>query len=284
MNKQNGISTRAVDLIRVIAIVGVIMLHAANSDFTSEHVHLGLLRWLLVDIYQCVGRVGVPLFLMLTGALLLAPSKKDEDIGVFFKKRFSRIGLPFIFWSVIYFLWAFYVENQPFTQDFIINGILKGPHFILWYLYMLVGLYLITPLLRVMVSSFTSKHFQYFICLWAIGLTLMNTIEAVGGGHYYLYGGIFLIPECVGYYVIGVYLANMQIRRRLLVSLTVLGLSLTAILTCVLSMYHTNNVFFFQNYFSPTLILTSLPLFMLLNSYAKSKDVVQIEKPHGSNV
>jgi surface polysaccharide O-acyltransferase-like enzyme len=211
--------------------------------------------------------------------LLLAPSKKDEDMGVFFKKRFIRIGLPFIFWSVIYFLWAFYVENQPFTQDFIINGLLKGPHFILWYLYMLVGLYLITPLLRVMVSHLTSKHFKYIICLWAIGLSAVHMIAAISDGRYYLYDNLFLIPECVGYFIIGVYLVNVQIRRRLLVAFTVLGLALTAIGTGILCIYHGTSVFFFQNYYSPTLILASLPFFVLIISYAKSKGTVQIGKP-----
>jgi surface polysaccharide O-acyltransferase-like enzyme len=223
--------------------------------------------------------MGVPLFLMLTSVLLLAPSKKDESIGFFFKKRFSRIGLPFLFWSIIYFLWVFYIENPPSaTQNFIINGILNGPHFILWYLYMLVGLYLITPFIRVMVTQFTDKHFKYFTVLWAIGIALVPAIEAISGGQYHLYGNLFLIPEFVGYFVIGTYLVNVQIRRRTLVALTALGLALTAIATCILSIYANNSIYFFQNYYSPTIILASLPLFVLLTNYAKPKKNASIEK------
>jgi len=109
MNKQNVPSAVTIDLIRVIAIVGVILLHAGN-DLTSQLTSFHILRWWVVDIYQSIGRMGVPLFIMLSGVLLLAPSKRDEDLGFFFKKRFSRIGLPFIFWSIIYLLWVFYVE------------------------------------------------------------------------------------------------------------------------------------------------------------------------------
>ena len=122
MNKQNGVSAIPVDLIRVIAIVGVILLHA-NNDLTSQLASFHILRWWMVDIYQCVGRMGVPLFLMLSGALLLTPSKKDETLSYFFKKRLTRIGLPFIFWSTIYLLWTLHIENQPLTQNFFIKSI-----------------------------------------------------------------------------------------------------------------------------------------------------------------
>ena len=82
------------------------MLHAAN-DLTNQTVMnaLEIVRWTTVDFYQSFGRLGVPLFIMLTGALLLSPSKTNEDLGTFFKKRFSRIGLPCLFWGVIYFIW-----------------------------------------------------------------------------------------------------------------------------------------------------------------------------------
>jgi surface polysaccharide O-acyltransferase-like enzyme len=98
MSKQHETSTMAmpIDLIRVIAIVGVILMHS-TVDLTSQLMGLDLLRWWIVDIYQGFGGMGVPLFIMLTGALLLAPSKKDEKTSIFFKKRFIRIGAPFLF-------------------------------------------------------------------------------------------------------------------------------------------------------------------------------------------
>jgi surface polysaccharide O-acyltransferase-like enzyme len=281
MKKQNGTPTptiMSVDLIRVVGIVGVILLHA-TVDSTDQLMGLDLFRWWTVDIYQGFGGMGVPLFIMLSGALLLAPSKKDEDINYFFKKRFSRIGLPFLFWGSIYALWAFYVEKQPFTQDFIISGILKGPYFTFWYLYMLIGLYLATPLLRVMVAHFTDKHFKYFICLWVIGATLIPIVEFVSAGQYRLDNNLFTIPLYVGYFVIGAYLVKVQVRRRTLVTLTALGLALTAIATCILAVYSIDHLYFFHEYSSPTIILASLPFFILLNSYARPKDTSQIEKP-----
>ena len=105
MAKLNQLRGRAVnvDLIRTIAMVGVLLLHASGRYvITSQELNqmnpLEITRWCVVDIYQSVAvPLGVPLFLMLSGALLLQPSKTDERLSVFFKKRWARIGLPSLF-------------------------------------------------------------------------------------------------------------------------------------------------------------------------------------------
>ena len=97
LKQERGFSA-PVDLIRSVAIIGVILLHSAN-DLTIQHMSmLEAVRWTTVDVYQSLGRMGVPLFLLLTGALLLQPTKLDEPLGAFFRKRLARIGLPFLFW------------------------------------------------------------------------------------------------------------------------------------------------------------------------------------------
>jgi len=179
----------------------------------------------------------VPLFIMLTGALLLVPSKKTEDLGDFFKKRFSRIGLPFLFWGVAYFVWNFYVENTPITGAFIINGILSGPYVIFWYLYMLVGLYLLTPMLRVMVAHFTEKLFKYFMIVWFVGVALVPLISLASNGQFFLDPNIFVIPLCVGYFVLGAYFVNVQIRRDVLAALSISGVALSVIATYFMAKY-----------------------------------------------
>ena len=142
LNQGKGFSA-PVDLIRTVAIVGVILLHAANDLTISQMNLLEIFRWTTVDVYQSVGRIGVPLFLLLTGALLLQPSKLNEPIKVFFKKRLARIGLAFIFWGAVYFAWDFLVvhqiNSQPITTGSIVQGILTGPYYQFWYLYLLLA-------------------------------------------------------------------------------------------------------------------------------------------------
>jgi len=143
---------------------------------------------------------------------------------------------------------------------------------------MLAGLYLITPMLRVMVSHFTDKHFKYFICLWVIGTMVTSWVKFLSGWQYAIDGNLFVIPLCVGYFIIGAYLVKVKIQRRTLVALTSLGFILTAIASYLIRGYHENALDFFQIYTSPTIMLSSVSLFLLINSYTKPKNTLQIEK------
>lgn len=265
MLKQERNSTIPVHLIRTVAILGVLLLHAAN-DLTIQQINdLEIWRWCIVDVYQSIGRMGVPLFVMLTGALLLAPSK-NEELGVFFKKRFARIGLPFVFWAVAYFLWDIYIENQHVSTSFFVQGILTGPYFQFWYLYMLMGLYLLTPLLRLMVAQASEKLFRYFMAIWFVGVSLVPLITTFSS--YDVNPNLFALPGYVGYFVLGAYLINVRIRRKYLVTLLSLGIALTAIGTFQVSRTIGGGTsFYFQEYLSPTMILASISFFLLLNTF-----------------
>ena len=280
MDTQNNPSTKAINVDTIcVIIIGIFLLYAFG-DLASQFISLHFSHWLVLGIYQSFSLMGVPLFLMLSGALLLAPSKKDEDPFVFFKKRLIRVGLPFIFWNIVCFVWMFCVENRPFTLSFVVSGVLEGPHFVLWYLYMLVGLYLVTPVLRVMVAHFTDRLFKYFLCVWFIGTTTPPLIVLLSNGQYHLSTNIFLLPLYVGYFVAGAYFVNVNVRRRVLGVLAFLGFILTVIATAVMAMFHIENgdISLFQLYYSPFVILASFSFFMLLNSYAKS-EVFQTQKP-----
>ncbi len=265
MLKQERNSTIPVHLIRTVAILGVLLLHAAN-DLTIQQINdLEIWRWCIVDVYQSIGRMGVPLFVMLTGALLLAPSK-NEELGVFFKKRFARIGLPFVFWAVAYFLWDIYIENQQVSTSFFVQGILTGPYFQFWYLYMLMGLYLLTPLLRLMVAQASEKLFRYFMAIWFVGVSLVPLITTFSS--YDVNPNLFALPGYVGYFVLGAYLINVRIRRKYLVTLLSIGIALTAIGTFQVSRTIGGGTsFYFQEYLSPTMILASISFFLLLNTF-----------------
>jgi surface polysaccharide O-acyltransferase-like enzyme len=233
-------------------------------------------RWWMVNIYQTLGRTGVPLFVMLTGALLLQPSK-IEPVKTFFKKRWARIGLPFLFWGVIYFAWDYYVDHIALTSGFVFQGILSGPYFQFWYLYMLLGLYLLTPILRVVVAHASRETFKYIFIVWLLGAFIIPIPGIIGA--YYLDGNVLTFPLWAGYFVLGVFLLSLKVRRQVLLGLVALGLTLTVFGTYVIAATvggpHT---YYFQDYFSPTTILASSALFLLLTSLKVPK--TQAEAPH----
>jgi surface polysaccharide O-acyltransferase-like enzyme len=233
-------------------------------------------RWWMVNIYQILGRTGVPLFVMLSGALLLQPSK-TESLKVFFKKRWARIGLPFLFWGAIYFAWDYFANHLALTSGFIFQGILSGPYYQFWYLYMLVGLYLFTPILRIVVAHIDRQTFKYFLVVWFLG-AFISPIPGLFGA-YHLDGNVLTIPLWIGYFMLGVFLLDVKMNVRTLFFLMTLGLVSTAVGTyAIAATVGGSQTYFFHDYFSPTMILASVMLFLLLNTLKVPSN--QAEAPH----
>ena len=256
-----------VDLIRTVAMLGVPMLHAAGrwtitpQEFTQLSAP-NFVTWAVVDIYQSLAVIGVPLFLMLTGALLLQPGKTDSLMG-FFKKRWERIGLPTLFWGSAYFAWDFLVLNIPFGISTIIQGILNGPYTQFWYLYVLVGLYLFTPILRVFIAHAEPIVVKYFVFLWIVGVSILPLFSLIT--NFELTDNVITVTGYVGYMVLGTYLSTMRLRCKPLAIAAVVGIALTAGLTYVLAAtMGGEDMYFFQQYFSPTVMLSAVSLFLLL--------------------
>ncbi|MCL2691380.1 MAG: acyltransferase family protein [Candidatus Bathyarchaeota archaeon] len=256
-----------VDLIRTVAIMSVVLLHAVGRwSITSQELGQlnasGMVSWVILLIYQCFATFGVPLFLMLTGLLLLQP-EKNESLRVFFKKRFTRICLPLLFWTIIYFIWDFFVIKFPFSMSTILQGVLNGAYTQFWYIYMLLGLYLLTPLLRVIIAHASQTLIKYFLALWFISVSILPFLSLLSP--FLPNKNIFVITGYVGYFVLGIYLSSVQIRRRTALFFMFLGTTLTALGTYVLAASNdVGGMYFFQEYLSPTVICASVMAFLLL--------------------
>jgi surface polysaccharide O-acyltransferase-like enzyme len=264
-----------VNLIRAVAIAGVVLLHASGQYLiTAEQLTssspLQLATWGFLSFYQSIAvTTGVPLFLMMTGALLLEPTKK-ESIKVFFRKRWTRIGLPMIFWGAIYFVWDFTVRNLPFSGWTILQGVLNGPYSQFWYMYVLIGLYLLTPILRVFIANAERMLVKYFLLIWVIGVAILPCFLLITP--FALNSNVFVLTGYVGYFVLGTYLFTVKVKRKKLAALMVLGLTFTALGTYALAAGNYGSLdadkpvgmYFFQEYFSPTVIFASVMLFLLL--------------------
>jgi surface polysaccharide O-acyltransferase-like enzyme len=271
-----------IDLIRVVAIIAVVLVHAAGRwSITSQELSqlntVGTASWVTVLIYQCFATLGVPLFLMLTGLLLLQP-EKNESLRVFFKKRFFRIGLPLLFWTIIYFIWDFSVLKIPFTVSTILQGILNGAYTQFWYIHVLFGLYLLTPILRVIISHANRELVKYFVVLWLISVSILPFLNTLSS--FQLSKNIFIITGYVGYFILGVYLCSVQIRRRTALIFMFLGTALTALGTYMLVVSNAvGGMYFFQEYLSPTVIFASVMAFLFLLTIKSSSSLPQEVKP-----
>lgn len=157
------------DATRVLAICAVVVVHVAGIVINWEPV--GSLNWWAGNLYESASRWCVPVFVMVSGALLLDPGKQ-ESLGEFYKKRLSRILIPTVFWSFLFIGYGVKlgiapgkpeIGKVPLTPELLLERIRLGePHYHLWFLYMLVGLYLFTPFFRKIVAHCTRQELKVF--------------------------------------------------------------------------------------------------------------------------
>ena len=159
------------DLLRTVACLSVVMIHV-SAEFVVRGT-TGPDFW-LGNLFDSISRAAVPLFVMISGALML-----DGNYEFTKKKWLKHIGRMIVFyivWSTFYYL----IFNQPWNGNFspknALGQIITG-HYHLWFVPMIIGLYLIVPLLRAWVNEKNIRSVEYFLLLSAV-LT-------------------FFIPQCV---------------------------------------------------------------------------------------
>ena len=117
-------------------------------------------------------RPAIPIFLMISGALLL-PS--EAPLGTFLSKRAIRIIPVLCFWTVVYAVW---LAKSPGEFATLLTKSLTTPvMFHLWYLYALVGLYAFTPILSAFYRQAGEAEKLYFLVMWVLIASLFPTVN-----------------------------------------------------------------------------------------------------------
>lgn len=134
------------DYIRAVAIFFVICIHSSGllNEACSSETSIGVAH--IAHALMGIIGAGVPLFVMLSGALLLG---REETLQSFFKRRLTRVLIPFFVWSFIVCSIQYLQDGgrsiMNFLQLYIGKSLTDGVHGIYWYIYMLLGLYALTP-------------------------------------------------------------------------------------------------------------------------------------------
>lgn len=154
------------DVLKIIATFAVVMLHVSAQHWF--YVKLKTPEWRAFNLYDGSVRFPVPLFVMISGALFLSAYRPIKRL---FGKYILRISTAFLFWSVLYAAISCF-RGTP-LHDAVKEAILG--HYHLWYLYMIMGLYMIVPLLYPIVQN--RKLLHYFLILsFLVGIAVPQTI------------------------------------------------------------------------------------------------------------
>lgn len=137
----------------------------------------------------------VPLFLILSGLLIL---NKQDEIIIFYKKRLSRLLIPFIFWVLFYSLYRIVSISINTGSGYVlviknIFGMGGWPFYHLWYLYLITILYIITPMLQKLFldkSVYQKIFLQLFIVVFIQIIAINIQSSLLQNVVYYFIGGL----------------------------------------------------------------------------------------------
>lgn len=196
-------TTNWIEFARVAAMAAVVVVHAFSPLVSTVYADLGGPAWWVAHVVDSALRWCVPVFVMISGGLLLRP--RDEDAGEFYRRRWAKIGVPLIVWTVAYLVWERWRDGIG-ASDAVAQAASGSPSIHLYFLYAIAGLYLLTPFLRTVVA-----HTPRTGLWWFAGLTLalgaadqaLGLIDGAGG----VTAATRFLPF-LGYYLLGWLLLN----------------------------------------------------------------------------
>lgn len=263
------------DVLRIVAILAVITIHTVSPLTAGATVPTFSATWWVAATMNVVSLWCVPVFVMISGGLLLRPAK-PAPAAAFYRRRLNRIGVPLVFWTVVYLALRPTLFGEHLTRHEATRDLATGhPYLQLYYLYVVAGLYAVTPLLRHVIARASADRIRLF----AVGVLAFNvadfTLAAAFGA-----GGANALTEWlpfVGYFLAGAWLMFSPIRERTATRAAMLAAAAAAA-TLVLSALFID-VFgwtrigrYFLGYQSPTVVVMSLALFLAVRARATRRE------------
>lgn len=237
------------DLIRICAIFLIIIIHLKLPDYFDFRHPEGLV---LVPLIQTC----VPLFIMLSGALLLG---KSEPHMYFFKKRLTKVIFPWILWTSIFsFIILFYNHMSIVSFPSIFRSLFIS---MFWIMPIISILYMLTPSLRIYIKHATQKDIWLIIFLWFIGVSVLPYAHSTPGFPLETDNGMVrLLIGNFGYFLLGYALTLLKPSKKYLF-ICILLLPLSLVLSYVT--YAKTFIFGSLTATSPGTVLLSAILFAL---------------------
>jgi surface polysaccharide O-acyltransferase-like enzyme len=263
------------DALRILSIFMIVLLHVATKNMWAADVGTPLFN--IFTGYSVFTRFGVPLFFMISGSFLLDPNKEIQT-KLIFTKYIARIVSVLLIWSAIYACitvftaWDFSWDG---AAERLFTNFYTGPyHF--WFLFVLLGLYLILPFLRAIVKQCTQKDLLYFLIICFTFVTVLPTLTKLS-----ILKPISVIMESmqlhfvmgyVGLYILGYYLRTFDTSKnidRLFYLLGIVSLAASWVLTFQSEKISGVRDEFWMSHMAITVLPQAIALFLLFKNAEK---------------
>ncbi len=274
------------DYLRVFASIAIILLHVVAQDWYNFEVTST--AWNFYNMCSGATRWGVPVFVMISGALFLPREISTKNL---YKKYISRMAIAYVVWSAFY---AFVppISKMIFTEEYqvsfveIIGSFISGAYH-LWFLPMIMGLYMCIPLIKQLIKN--DNLIKYFLLLSIIFCFIKTQIDLVTNN--FLSNNVQIIFEnvttvfknfdvklvvgYVSYFILGFYLNKTEISKKHRTIIYILGFAGLG-LTILLNLFAAKNAGTpseeFYNSFSLNVFLMSVAVFIWFKYNAKGTE------------
>ena len=258
------------DALRATAIIGIVFCHVANS-FAMACINDS--NFYISAFFDCFRDFSIPVFLMISGALLF---NKNDSFKKFFKKRLSRIFIPFLFWALIYIIYSFIRIKHGVYVDYAIDvffGTSATMGVTFWFIWMIVIAYFMIFIIN-RIIAFGSQRIDGFGSRFLTVLSLMS-VAYIAMAHFGLVNPykskIIYFLSFMSYIIIGYFLANNNFMGDRIGkgNAVIITLILSVLLYCyyifcyVVPQSISSNHFSYLGYFNLLILAMSVNIFLL---------------------
>lgn len=227
-----------IDILKTLSIFGVILIHISSRALINYNV--ATVNWDLSVFWGAVVRWSVPVFLMCSGALFLNQEKSFSTKQIF-TKYLPRIIAALIFWAVLYEACDVFLDYREtgviqysFLKTALKNLLTCNTHFHLYYLYIIILIYALAPIIRVFTDAADRRQLEYALAAWFIlGILYPFVIQFYPFNMLkgmVLQYSLRMAYSSIGYFVLGHYFQKYSISKRfagLVYLLGILGFAVT---------------------------------------------------------
>ncbi|WP_244648285.1 acyltransferase [Ruminiclostridium herbifermentans] len=276
-NKASNNRVAFVDTLKLLAILGVITIHISATPLTS--LEIASLDWYVALFFGSIIRWAVPIFLMCSGVLFLKDDKVITTKQIFTKYLFRILCALFVwaaFYEAIDILKVFnrigYIDYDIIYKS-IKKILLFNTKSHLYYLYIVILIYSLLPIIRVFTGTASKSQIEYLIIAWLVlGIVLPFVIQfrpfSLIRGMVRQYP-ISMVYSAIGYFVLGHYMNKYTLKRwtnYLIYFLGVIGFLVTLWGTAFSSIANNSVYTLYLEGMSPNVAAMAAAIFLLVKN------------------
>ena len=234
--------------------------------------------WQIMNMWYGIIRWPVPIFIMISGMFNIEKYDIEQPLKIGIKKilkKIFHIYCALIFWAMFYKIFVpvissynikeFFMNPLPFLN---FSEIIRYPYraiagdswYHLWFLYMIIGLYILTPFVKIFVANCKKKYLEYFlITVFLIGLGIpfynfANTIKDIPLLPRRIHISVPELSCYIGYYIAGYYFSKYKLPKKTEYTIYILG-----VISMVFAVIGTSFISMKRNTLNETLLGTTAP-------------------------